>query len=143
MDNFDIWFSKNPNQRVLWTSTVELSEKYFNTLIDPAVPLDSRAIAALSHSAMALDIYAWLAQRLHRVPVNQPYTVTWVNLHEQLGQGYKQIRQFRSIFLKALREVVSQILRPSWKTPLAVDPQKLSAAGQREAHSDRRSLVHG
>jgi len=33
-----------------------------------AVPLDERALAGLAHSSLALDIYAWLAQRLHRVP---------------------------------------------------------------------------
>ena len=39
-------------------------------LREPATPrraLRRAAIAALSHSAMGLDIYAWLAQRLHRV----------------------------------------------------------------------------
>jgi hypothetical protein len=56
VDNFDLWFPKNPNQRVLWSSTVELSAKYFQTLIRHAVPLQ-RAIAALSHNARALDIH--------------------------------------------------------------------------------------
>jgi hypothetical protein len=34
-------------------------------------------IAALSHSALALDIYAWLAQRLHRIPPGKPQRVSW------------------------------------------------------------------
>ncbi|MEL7121666.1 MAG: replication protein RepA [Bacteroidota bacterium] len=29
-----------------------------------AIPLDERALAALSHTAMELDIYVWLVQRL-------------------------------------------------------------------------------
>lgn len=56
----------------LWTSTIHLNGKYFASLKKHAVPLDERALAALSHSAMALDIYAWLAQRLHRVPRGRP-----------------------------------------------------------------------
>ena len=64
---FDLWFPKDQRQRVLWPSTVRLSSDYFDSLQRHAVPLDERAIAALSHSAMGLDMYAWLAQRLHRV----------------------------------------------------------------------------
>jgi hypothetical protein len=104
----DLWFPKNPNQRVLWPGTLELTKDYFDDLSKHAVPLDPRAIAALSHSAMALDIYAWLTQRLWRVSANRPYKVTWVNLHQQFGHGYKLIRQFRAAFLKTLRDVQTQ-----------------------------------
>lgn len=100
---FDLWFTKDPNQRVLWPSLIRLSDEYFNSLARHAVPLDERAIAGLSHSAMALDVYAWLAQRLHRVKGGQ--FIPWTALHEQFGQGYKQIRQFRAVFLKVLTEV--------------------------------------
>jgi hypothetical protein len=108
VDNFDIWFPKNPNQRVLWTNTVELSQKYFETLINHAVPLDPRAIAALSHSSMALDIYSWLAQRLHRIPGNNSALVAWTTLQQQLGDNYKEIRMFRRTFLKTLKDVLTQ-----------------------------------
>ncbi len=64
VDAFDLWFPKNEKQRVLWPSTIHLNDKYFASLQKHAVPLDERAISALSHSAMALDIYTWLAQRL-------------------------------------------------------------------------------
>jgi hypothetical protein len=37
---------------------------------------------------MALDIYVWLAQRLHRVPTSKPQFVDWDSLHEQFGQGF-------------------------------------------------------
>jgi hypothetical protein len=101
---FDLWFSKDDKQRVLWPSTVRLSEEYFKSLMEHAVPLDERAIAGLSHSAMALDVYCWLAQRLHRVKGGQ--FIPWTALQEQFGQGYKQIRQFRAAFKKALRHVL-------------------------------------
>ena len=104
----DLWFPKNRNQRVLWPGTLELAKDYFEDLSKHAVPLDQRAIAALSHSAMALDAYAWAAQRLWRVSPQQPYKVPWMRLHQQFGHGYKQIRQFRSIFLKTLKDVQTQ-----------------------------------
>lgn len=104
----ELWFPKNPNQRVLWPGTLELTTDYFEDLSRHAVPLDQRAIAALSHSAMALDIYSWLAQRLHRVSTHRPYSLTWKHLHQQFGHGYKQIRQFRSAFLKTVKDVQTQ-----------------------------------
>jgi len=104
----DLWFTKDANQRVLWPGTLELTRDYFEDLSKHAVPLDQRAIAALSHSAMALDTYAWLAQRLWRVPAGKPYRIAWARLHQQFGSGYKQIRQWRKVFLKTLKDVQTQ-----------------------------------
>ncbi|HEY4311645.1 MAG TPA: replication protein RepA [Pirellulales bacterium] len=102
---FDLWFPKHPDQRALWPSTVRLSEEYYQTLGQHAVPLDHRAIAALSSSSMALDIYVWLAQRLYRVPSNKPQFIGWASLHDQFGQGFARIRDFRRSFLQTLRHV--------------------------------------
>lgn len=103
--SFNLWFEKDQNQRVLWPSTLKLSLDYFESLARFAVPLDERAIAALAHSALALDIYCWLAQRLHRIPVGKPQFVPWTALYDQFGQGYKHIRFFRRDFLKVLAQV--------------------------------------
>jgi len=105
---FDLWFPKDERQRVLWPSTVRLSEEYFQSLAQHAVPLDERAISALSHSAMALDIYAWLAQRLHRIERGKSQFVPWKSLKDQFGWGYKRMNHFRAVFLKALTQVHSQ-----------------------------------
>ena len=105
---FDLWFPKDDRQRVLWPSTVRLSQEYFDSLTNHAIPLDERAIASLSHSAMALDIYAWLAQRLHRVDRSRPQFITWKALKDQFGWNYKRMNNFRAEFLKALEQVHSQ-----------------------------------
>lgn len=104
---FDLWFPKQTDQRILWPSTVRLSEEYFQTLGQHAVPLDHRAVSALASSSMALDIYVWLAQRLHRVPTGKPQFVDWDSLHEQFGQGFARIRDFRRKFLQTLHHVES------------------------------------
>jgi hypothetical protein len=106
---FDVWFPKNDNQRVLWPSTVSLSFEYFQSLMKHAVPLDETHIAALSHNALALDIYTWLAQRLHRIPANKPAFVSWAALYGQFGQGYnpERIDKFRQVFRVALKEVLT------------------------------------
>lgn len=106
---FDLWFPKDERQRVLWPSTVSLSLDYFQSLMSQAVPVDETHIAALSHSSLALDIYSWLAQRLHRIPVEKPQTVSWLALHAQFGQGYNPDRldKFRQVFRVALKEVLT------------------------------------
>jgi hypothetical protein len=103
---FDLWFQKNDRQRVLWPSTVQLSDDYFQSLVNHAVPLDERAVSALSHSAMALDVYAWLAQRLHRL--KQPQFITWVALKEQFGYHYDRMDNFKRVFTHTLTIVHSQ-----------------------------------
>ena len=102
---FDLWFDRSEGQRVLWPSTLRLSLDYFENLSRFAVPLDERAIAALAHSAIALDAYCWLAQRLHRVPHGKPQFIPWTALHEQFGHSYRLIRLFRRDFLKHLTQV--------------------------------------
>jgi hypothetical protein len=105
---FDLWFPKDQRRRVLWPSTVRLSLDYFESLQRHAVPLDERAVAALSHSAMALDLYCWLAQRLHRVHPGKPQFVTWKALKNQFGWHYSAMFKFRQVFRQTLDMVASQ-----------------------------------
>jgi hypothetical protein len=105
---FDLWFPKDERQRVLWPQKVELSHEYFESLTKHAVPLDERAIACLSRNPTALDIYCWLAHRLHRIPPGKPQFVSWKALHEQFGQTYSEIRFFRREFRLMLKLVHSQ-----------------------------------
>lgn len=103
---FDTYFPKEGNKRLAWTSTIQLTDDYFNSLMTHAIPLDERALQALSHNAMALDVYAWLAQRLHRVQDSS--FVSWQNLKDQFGQGYKDMFKFKEIFRKTLQIVRTQ-----------------------------------
>jgi hypothetical protein len=102
---FNLWFAKDERQRVLWPTAVTLDREYFETLLRHAVPLDERALGALSHSAMALDIYAWLAQRLHRVDPRSGAFVAWERLRQQFGFGYADMRKFKQVFRTALDQV--------------------------------------
>ncbi len=133
----DLWFPKTEGQRVLWPSTVQLDADYFASLQKHAVPLDERAVASLAHSAMALDIYAWLAQRLHRVPKGKPQLVPWTSLHQQFGWSYKRIRAFRSVFLHTLSQVHSQYP----KARIAADERGLTLSNSPPPIASRAVLV--
>ncbi len=50
---------------------------------------------------MVIDIYIWLAYRLHAL--KREVDVSWVAIYSQFGAGYKHIRQFRAQFIEALQ----------------------------------------
>src|ERR1700688_2899058 len=82
----DLWYPEEPSQKVLWPSPVRLSSDFFASLGRHAVPLDNRAIRGIAHSSLALDIYTWLAQRMHRIPAERPQFIPWTGLYDQFGQ---------------------------------------------------------
>jgi hypothetical protein len=107
ISKFDLWFPKDERQRVLWPTTIVFSRDYFASLLDHAVPLDERALGVLSDSALSLDLYCWLAQRLHRIDPRAGAFIPWPALHHQFGQGYTRLRKWRSVFQVALRQVLA------------------------------------
>jgi len=102
---FEAWLQQEGDQRTLWPGVLELSEDFFNTLTTHAVPLDYRALAALKHSSLALDIYTWLAHRLCRIRSPGGVQLSWQNLRDQFGQEYGSSKDFKREFRHALRQV--------------------------------------
>jgi hypothetical protein len=101
----ELWTPRDPRQKVLWPTTVQFSTDYFESLMQHAVPLNEAAVARLSHSAMGLDVYTWLAQRLHRIDPGKPAFAPWVSLKEQFGQDYGRMVDFRRVFTRTLKQV--------------------------------------
>ena len=110
VEQFDAWVADGKaGQRSLWPGVMKLSEGYFNSLMDSAVPLDNRALHALKGSALALDVYAWLAHRLHRIE-GRPVILHWKSLREQFAQEYTgkdPDKDFKDAFLPQLRNVLA------------------------------------
>lgn len=88
VEQFDAWLSADDKQQAIWPGVLVLSEGYFKSLLDGAVPLDNRALAELTNTALGLDLYAWLAHRLHRIE-GRPVTIHWASLREQFGQEFQ------------------------------------------------------
>ena len=91
-------------QRSLWPGTVTLSADFYDSLIVSAVPLDMKAIAHLKRSALALDMYAWLAHRLRRVQAPTGEPISWIALQAQFGE-YRNTKDFRREAIEALKAV--------------------------------------
>ncbi|MEL7530511.1 MAG: replication protein RepA [Bacteroidota bacterium] len=108
IESLNLWLPEARHQRSLWQSTIELGERYYESLAQHAVPLDERALAALAHNCMAMDLYCWLAQRLHRVHPQKPAFVDWQSLKEQFGPDYGRMAEFKRVFRKYLRLSLTQ-----------------------------------
>ena len=57
---------------------------------------------------MGLDVYAWLAQRLHRVEVGSPAFISWSAIKEQFGHQYGRMDNFKRVFRHTLDMVLTQ-----------------------------------
>lgn len=105
ISRFEAWLTHDGKQRGLWPGVMELSQEFYDTLTAHAVPLDHRALGALKHSALALDIYTWLAHRLCRIKKPEGVMVSWGNMRDQFGQEYSDPKNFKRKFRQAMREV--------------------------------------
>jgi Plasmid encoded RepA protein len=88
------------DQGSMFEDVVILDEAFYKALSDHPVPLLESAIRQLSSQSMALDMYVWLAYRLHALSQSTP--ITWASLHNQFGPGFRLVRQFRPHFIEAL-----------------------------------------
>jgi len=105
IDRFEAWLHHDGQQQTLWPGVLELSQKFYDTLTHHAVPLDYRALSALKHSSLALDIYTWLAHRLCRIRQPNGVMLSWDNLRDQFGQEYASSKDFKREFRSVLRKV--------------------------------------
>lgn len=84
----------------LFDEAVILDEVFYHTARQHPVPLLEAAVRHLRDRSMSLDIYVWLAYRLHALA--KPVPVSWSALHAQFGGGFKEPRFFRRPFIEAL-----------------------------------------
>jgi hypothetical protein len=106
IQRFEAWMVPDDSQQAsLWPGVMELTPTFYQTLTEHAVPLDHRALAALKHSSLALDVYTWLAHRLCRIRSDKGVHLSWQNLRDQFGEEYNDPKNFKRKFLEALRQV--------------------------------------
>lgn len=139
--SLDVWFPQNPDQRILWPSTITFSRDFFDTLSKHALPVNIHAIRAFSGSPRKIDIYYWLTHRLYGL--SEPVVISWDALKEQFGEGYSRERDFRAKFLEELKHI-SEVFP---KLPATVDEKGMrlkpadSSVMAIPAHRSTKKLV--
>lgn len=101
MDSAIFLEAEEPGQGTLFAQHARLSEAFFASLQKHPVPLEEAAVRAIANNSMALDIYAWLAYRLHSLV--KPTPVSWRALKQQFGGGFGRLDNFKVTFTSNLR----------------------------------------
>lgn len=90
----------NENQPSLWQDRVRLDEGFWRSLKEHPVPVREEALKAIGTRSFAIDVYIWLAYRLHAL--TRPTPVSWAAIHGQFGAGFRLVRQLKPTFVEAL-----------------------------------------
>jgi len=93
--------AEGSKQGSLFVEGVRLSDSFYSALRRHPVPIWEPALQHIQNNSMALDLYVWLAYRLHILQRLTP--VHWGALHGQFGAGFKAQRHFRPTFTSNLR----------------------------------------
>jgi hypothetical protein len=125
------------SQLSLWRETVVLDEVFYESLIRHPLPLRETAIRALSGRSMAIDLYIWLAFRLHHL--SRPMRVPWPALYRQFGAGFAQARQFRV----HAREALALALAAYPEAKVAVEDEAITLIPRRHLSRNACALQRG
>ena len=92
-------------QSDMFEEPVVLSEEFYSALHAHPMPVRESALRHLSQHSLGLDLYVWLAYRLH--VLEAPMRVSIASAYEQFGAGYKRLAHFRPKFLDNLQLALS------------------------------------
>ena len=84
----------------LFVEKASLSQSFFDELKKHPVPVEEAAVRQIANNSLALDVYCWLAYRLHSL--NAPITVSWKALHGQFGRSVARLDHFKDHFRTVL-----------------------------------------
>ena len=106
-DRAEFWWDvKRPAAPVLWNSTIQLGEQFFNEIIAHPIPLDLNILKSLKRSPLGLDLYLWLTYRTFGL--KRPLRLTWPQLYRQFGPDPSRAGETRTVDYfrtKCLREL--------------------------------------
>jgi hypothetical protein len=93
------------DQPSLWQDRVLLDDDFYRALSEHPVPVSESALRAIGPRSMVIDIYIWLAYRLHAL--KKDAEIGWPSLQAQFGAGFLRLRRFREHFLECLSLAVA------------------------------------
>jgi hypothetical protein len=105
-----LWWSERDQDAAFgFGSWVELSEDFYNAIVQNPIPLDEAVVLKLKNSPLALDLYTWLSYSTYLVnQANKSRVIPWKALHEQFGAEYKRLDNFKSKAEDALKRICQE-----------------------------------
>jgi hypothetical protein len=102
------WSDKDPEQSALWGSWIEVSEGFFNAVMKAPHPLDIRVLRHIKDSSLGIDLYTILNREAYRaMKDDKPRFLAWEWLHEQTGNEYRRLDNFRKKALEQVEAILS------------------------------------
>ena len=102
IESFKVWFAQDPHQHSFWPSEIVLTDQFYQSLKDHAIPYDFRALRSIQNKPRSLNIYLWMTQRLYRIPADKPLLMRWADLYEMFG-GQSSKKEFKRNFPADIR----------------------------------------
>ena len=137
------WDERQPDSPVLWESTIELGEKFFQEIIRNPIPLDLHTLKALKRSSLGVDLYLWLTYRTFTL--KGPLRLSWKALYQQFGvdpskaEDHVTVYKFRKDCLRELTKIkiawpalmyrVARGVVMVYPTPPLIAPVETDSAG--------------
>lgn len=107
---YDTWWTATKNkskQSNLFPSRLILSQEFFELIREKNTPTDTRALAALKSSSLALDLYIFLTYRYFYL--DKRVFIDWKSLMDQFGRGYENNKSGRQGFKKNVKTAMTKI----------------------------------
>ena len=92
-------------QSGLFVEKASLSQSFFDELKKHPVPVEEAAVRQIANNSLALDVYCWLAYRLHSL--SGPINITWKAVHAQFGRSVARLDHFKEHFRTVLQLAMS------------------------------------
>jgi hypothetical protein len=146
---YDLWWDeRNPNQDALFPSYVEVTEEFYQAVMNSPVPIPKSVIRNHVKSPLELDLLVMLNHRIYSVNKQGSEAATFITsqqLHLQFGQEYARVRDFRA----KLRRALENIKTKSWpglnysltyeglairRSPSLVQPKRAQEGIRKGAH---------
>ena len=133
VDRRDYWWDPKGDQPMLWDSTIELGEMFYDEIVSCPVPLDMHILRSMKRSALGLDLYLWLNYRMFKL--REPLLLTWRQLYRQFGSTNEAdkvtINKFRTQVPRELSKLKDAWPQLDYRTPtgcLELHPSPLRIA---------------
>ena len=103
IEHVSLWLPRKADQPMLWQSTLTLDPQFYDGLRRHALPVDIRALRAVSQSARQMDMVLWLTYRSRQI--DKPLGISWAQLQSQFSEKTGNIRSFKQKFAEDVTAV--------------------------------------
>lgn len=139
-DGHEIWFEKEAYQTTMLPSYIRVTEAFARWL-EASLPLKMSTVKLIGGYPLAFDLYAWL--NLRHYNLGHRITISWQEIHEQLGANYKILRQFKPELKKAF-EFVKEVYPHNSKLTdhgIQLNPSKVDVEWKKIGEGKIRALT--